>query len=179
MMHNIPHRAAFARLLEERFDDIHAAIHDDVEVVFGHHWNGPVPGAPDTTIAQVLCSSVAAGGYSHLDPSDESARIILRMLQRAAHLGALTAAAALGKSHAVLTLVGGGVFGNPVSLIWESILWALDAVCPLLHRDLCVVLNGYNLGQQVPRAEILAATAERNGALVRFDRTTVSVIGAR
>ena len=178
MMHNIRHRADFARALEDRFDEIHTGLHDDVEVVFGHNWNGPVPGAPDVTIAQVFSSSVAAGGYSHADPRDPTVQTIIRQLQRAAHLGALTAAAALGKSYVVLTLVGGGVFGNPAPVIWESILWAIDAVSPLLHRDLCVVLNGYNIGHQVPRARLAEAASARGGALVVFDRTSVSVVEA-
>lgn len=175
MMHNIERRADFARALEDRFDEIHAGIHDEIEVVFGHDWSGPVPGAPGLTIAQALCSSVAAGGYSRVDPHDPAAQTIIRQLQRAAHLGALTAAAALGKSYVVLTLVGGGVFGNPVPVIWESILWAIDSVRPLLHRDLCVVLNGYNLGHHVPRARLAEAATARGGDLVVFDRTGVSV----
>jgi hypothetical protein len=134
-----------------------------------------VPGAPDLTIAHVLCSTVAAGGYSRIDPRDPSIRTIIRQLQRAAHLGALTSAAALGKSYVLLTLVGGGVFGNPVPVIWESILWALDAVRPLLHRDLCVAVNGYNLGRAVPRTLLAEAAAARGGALVVFDRTSVAV----
>ena len=112
---------------------------------------------------------------SHLDRRDPAMQTIVRQLQRAAHLGALTSAAALGKSYAVLTLVGGGVFGNPVPVIWESILWALDAVRPLLHRDLCVALNGYNLERHVPRALLAEAAAARGGALVVFDRTSVLV----
>jgi hypothetical protein len=175
MMHNIRRRADFARTLEDRFDEIHTGVHDGVEVVFGHNWNGPVPSAPDLTVAQVLSSGVAAGGYSHADPRDPTVQTIIRQLQRAAHLGALIAAAALGKSYAVLTLVGGGVFGNPVPVVWEAILWAIDAVRPLLHRDLCVVLNGYNVGHQVPRTLLADAAAARGGALVVFDRTNVSV----
>jgi hypothetical protein len=175
MTNNIPRPADFARALEERFDEIHTGLHDGVEVVLGHDWDGPVPGAPGLTIAHVLCSTVAAGGYSRVDPRDPAIQTIIRQLQRAAHLGALVSAAALGKSYAVLTLVGGGVFGNPVRVIWESILWALDAVRPLLHRDLCVAVNGYSLGRHVPRASLAEAAAARGGALIVFDRTSVSV----
>jgi hypothetical protein len=172
---NILRPADFARALEDRFDEIHTGLHDGVEVVLGQSWDGPVSGAPELTIAHVLCSSVAAGGYSRVDPRDPSLGTILRQLQRAAHLGALTAAAALGKSHAVLTLVGGGVFGNPVPLIWESILWALDAVRPLLHRDLCVTVNGYSLGRHIPAVLLAEAAEARGGALAVFTRTGVSV----
>ena len=82
---------------------------------------------------------------------------------------------ALGKSYAVLTLVGGGVFGNPVPWIWDAILWAADAVRPLLHRDLCVVVNGYNLGRTVPREQLAEAAEARGGALVAFNSKGVSL----
>ena len=101
---------------------------------------------------------------------------IVRQLQRAAYAGTLLAAAALGKSHVVLTLIGGGVFGNPIPLIWESILrWAADSVKPLLHRDLCVVVNGYALGKQVEPQALYEAAAARGGTLARFTRGAVSV----
>jgi hypothetical protein len=172
---NIERPAALAEVLEERFDELRVGVHDAVEVVFGHDWDGPVPGAPHHTIAQVLSSTVAAGGYSLLSTADPAMVAVVRGLQRAAHFGALLAAAALGKSHVVLTLVGGGVFGNPVPLIWESMLWAVDTVRPLLHRDLLVVVNGYSLGQHVPAAALGEAAAARGGALVVFDRTSVTV----
>jgi hypothetical protein len=169
-------RQDFARALEESFEDIHAGIHDGIEVVLGHDWDGPVPAAPHLTIAHALCSTVAGGGYGRLDVREPATQTILRQLQRAAYLGALASAAALGKSYAVLTLIGGGVFGNPVEVIWESILWAVDAAGPLLHRDLCVVVNGYNLGQHVPGARLAREATSRAGALVKFDRTNVAVL---
>jgi len=131
--------------------------------------------APGHRIAHLLTSSLAAGGYSRLDPSNPAMLTIVRQLQRAAHLGALLAAAALGKSYVVLTLIGGGVFGNPIPVIWESILWAVDTVLPLLHRDLVVTVNGYSLGQRMPAATLREAAAARGGALVVFERTSVSV----
>lgn len=175
---SIPRPAALARALEERFDELRVGMHDDVEVVLGHDWDGPVPGAPHHTVAQVFSSTIAGGGYSYLDRSDADMLAVVRGLQRSAHFGALLAAAALGKSHVVLTLVGGGVFGNPVTVIWESILWAVDAVRPLLRRDLLVVVNGYNLGRHIPAAALREASAARGGALAVFDRVSVSVEGA-
>lgn len=172
---SIPRPAALARALEERFDELRIGMHDDVEVVLGHDWDGPVPGAPHHTIAQVFSSTIAGGGYSYIDPSDANMLAVVRGLQRSAHFGALLAAAALGKSYVVLTLVGGGVFRNPVPVIWESILWAVDAVRPLLRRDLLVVVNGYNLGRHIPAAELREASAARGGALAVFDQVSVSV----
>jgi dihydroorotase len=96
-------------------------------------------------------------------------------LREAAHLGTLLGAAALGKSYVALTLIGGGVFGNPVALIWESILWAVDTVRPLLHRDLVVVVNGRNLGQHIPAVVLREQSAIRGGRLVTFDRDSVTV----
>jgi hypothetical protein len=164
----IAHPELFARSLEDRFDDLRSGVHDAVEVVLGYDWDGPVPRAPHHTIAQVLTSTLAAGGYGRIDPSNAAMTSVVRQLQRAAYAGTLLAAAGLGKSHAVLTLIGGGVFGNPIPLIWESILWAVDYVKPFLHRDLSVVVNGYALGRQVAPRTLYEAAAARGGTLVVF-----------
>jgi hypothetical protein len=89
---------------------------------------------------------------------------------RAAYLGTLLAAATLGQRLAVLTLIGGGVFGNPVPLIWDAIRWAAAETEPLLSRDLDVIINGRNLGDHMPRETILAGARERGGALLAFPR---------
>jgi hypothetical protein len=167
---------AFAGALEERFDEIRVGVHDDVEVVFGHDWIGPVP-SPRPRIAQVLTSTVAAGLYGHVRASDRDMGAIVRQLQRAAYAGTLLAAVSLGKSYVVLTLIGGGVFGNPVAVIWESILWAVDLVTPLLHMDMCVIVNGYSLGGRVPTRELREAAAARGGTLAVFEPESVIVLG--
>ena len=95
---------------------------------------------------------------------------------RAAYLGTLLAAAALGQRRAVVTLIGGGVFGNPIPLIWESILWAVSEAEPLMPNDLDVIVNGRNLGSQVPRESIVTAARERCGALLAFSRTGLPVV---
>lgn len=172
---NLPRPAALAEALEVRFEELRAGVHDAVEVVFGYDWDGPVPGAPSQRIAQVLSSTIAAGLYGRLDTADPAMRAVVRELQRAAHFGALLAAAALGKSYAVLTLVGGGVFGNPIPMIWEAMLWAMDAVHPLLHRDLIVVVNGYNLGRHVPAHELRESAEAGGGTLLVFESASVRV----
>ena len=96
------------------------------------------------------------------------------MLQRAAYLGTLLAAAALGKDRVVLTLIGGGVFGNPIATIWEAIKWATDQVSAVLHRDLFVVVNGRNLS--IDQEELYAAARSRGGALVCFHRQGVAIL---
>jgi hypothetical protein len=157
-----------ARLLEERWDDLRVGVHDGVQVVFGYDWLGPVPPVAPR-IAHVLTSTLAAGLYGGIDSGDGGAMsTIIRQLQRAAYAGTLLAAAALGKEHVVLTLIGGGVFGNPVPVIWESILWAVDWVKPMLHRDTCVIVNGYALGKRVEERALEEGAASRGGTVFRF-----------
>ncbi|HEY2512983.1 MAG TPA: hypothetical protein VGI39_19080 [Polyangiaceae bacterium] len=171
---SIANAEAFLRALDERFDTLRIGLHDGVEVVFGHDWLGPVA-TPAPRIAQALTSTLAAGGYGRLDDEDRTMLGIVRRLQRAAYLGTLLGAASLGKSFAVLTLIGGGVFRNPVSVIWESILRAVDQVAPLLHRDLCVVVNGYALGRQLAARTLYEAAAARGGTLVVYEGGSVRV----
>ena len=159
-------KPAFARTLEERFDRVRIGLHDDIEVVLGYDWDGAVEGA--RSIGQVLTSTLAAGAYGGLVRGDGGP--ICRQLLRAAYLGTLLGAAALGKRYVVLTLIGGGVFGNPIPVIWEAIRWALTEVEPYLHRDLLVAVNGRNLGESVPATDLLAVARARGGALVRFER---------
>ena len=162
---------AFARALEDRFEAVRIGVHDGIEVVLGHDWAGAVEGAPHRTIAQVLTSTMAAGMYGDLDEADRAYRTICVQLQRAAYLGTLLAAAALGKDRVGLTLIGGGVFANPIELIWDAILWAADRVHPLLHRDLLVAVNGRDLASQVPPQQLRTAAVERGGGLLRLDRS--------
>jgi hypothetical protein len=165
----------FARALEEGFDDVRVGVHDSVEVVFGYDWIGPVSASPRPRIAHVLTSTLAAGGYGPIHSSDGVMESIVRHLQRAAYWGTLLAAAALGKSYAVLTLIGGGVFGNPLPIVWESILWACDRTLPLLHKNLCVIVNGYALGARIERRELVEGAAARGGTMVVFDEHSVRV----
>lgn len=161
--------AAFARALDDRFEAIAVGVHDGAEVVLGADWSGAVAGAPHRTIAQVLTSTIAGGMYGDLDEDPVSAAIC-RQLQRAAYLGTLLATAALGKRRVVLTLIGGGVFANPIRAIWDAILWASDQIVHHLHADLSIVVNGRNLGNELPPRELRAAAVARGGDLLRFDR---------
>jgi hypothetical protein len=160
---------ALAKALEARFDAIRIGVHDGVEVALGHDWAGGVDGA--RTIAQVFTSTLAAGMYGTLDDGDAAAMAICRQLQRAAYLGTLLAAAALGHARVVLTLIGGGVFANPIEVIWGAIGWAVDQVGHFLHRDLLVVVNGRNLGEQIPPRELAAAARARGGGVLRLVRS--------
>ena len=166
---------AFARAVEERFDDLRVGVHDGIEVVFGHDWLGPVSSTPRPLIAHVLTSTLAAGLYGRVGAADAEMLSIIRQLQRAAYAGTLLAAASLGRSYVVLTLIGGGVFGNPVAIIWESMLWAIDLVAPLIHRDMCVILNGYSLSGRLSLRELHEAASARGGTLSVFDEDSVKV----
>jgi hypothetical protein len=58
--------------------------------------------------------------------------------------------------------------GNPVPLIWQSILWAADEVEPLTAGAMDVAVNGRNLGDHVRLEDILPAVRARGGAAVVF-----------
>lgn len=131
-------KAALAQALLERFEHARVGLHEDIEVVFGHDWSGPVLG--HKTICQVLTSTIAQGSYGRDDGSEELA-VVRRQLLRASYLGTLLAAVALGKSHVVLTLIGGGVFQNPLSDIWQAIHWASEQAAAHLTQPLHVVVN--------------------------------------
>ncbi|MBL8535677.1 MAG: hypothetical protein JNL33_17635 [Betaproteobacteria bacterium] len=169
----IANLAAFERALAERFDDIRVGLHEDVPVMLGYNWDGGVEG--ERRIAQVFTSTFAGGGYSHSSKAGEHDRISETLL-RAAYLGTLMAAASAGTPKVVLTLIGGGVFGNEVSTIWNTIVWALDQVEPLLGTPMDVIVNGRNLGYHVDEATLLAQTKRRAGAVIRFQREGVAVI---
>lgn len=157
---------ALLEALVERFDAIKVGVHDDVEVALGYDWDGAVEGP--RRIAQVFTSTLAGGGYSDRDVTRGVLRDVCRQLLRGAYLGTLLAAVALGRCRVVLTLIGGGVFGNPHALIWESILWALEEVDRVAPGPLDVLVNTRTLTRSVPLDEVLKATRARGGAVVRF-----------
>ncbi len=156
-------RGRLSAVLEERFDDIRIGVHDDIDVAYGNDWGGPVLG--HGRIAQSLTSTVALGGYSSGAKSPEL-DAVARQLLRAAYLGTILAAASLRKRTVVLTLIGGGVFGNSHETIWSAILWAFDRATELVDVPLDVVVNARELSATVPAAEILAAVGDRRGRFV-------------
>jgi hypothetical protein len=159
---------ALAAALEAGFDRIRVGVHDAVQVVLGHAWDRAVEGSDRRRITQVFTPTVAGGGYGGQRALATAFEPVCRQTLRAAYLGTLLAAVALGRTPAVLTLIGGGVFGNPIGLIWEAILWAFDEARPLAAGPLDVVLNGYNLSALIDRGGILPAVRERGGAVLRF-----------
>lgn len=150
---------ATATALTNGFERIRIGLHDDVEVMFGHDWNGVVA-RPGARIAQVLTSTIALGGYGRDDGSTALAEVCLQ-LQRAAYVGTLLGAVALGKHTVVLTLIGGGVFGNPHRVIWDAIHFALAEVDRYLTAPLHVIVNTRNT-----LADADAAKARARGGFV-------------
>jgi hypothetical protein len=169
----IPDPSAFARALEQQFEDIRVGVHDDVPVLLGYDWDGVVEG--ERRIGQVLTSTLAGGAYSGISRADARYLPICRTLLRAAYLGTLLAGVALGRRKVVLTLIGGGAFENPIPLIWESILWAIGEVEPMVQSVMDVVLNERKLLQHVCVEQVLSSVRERDGALVKIGRARVSV----
>ena len=158
---NDPDYAATA--LSERFDQIQVGVHAEVEVVLGCEWDGAVP--PGCRIAQVFTSTFAGGHYSPGVAITGNVRVICRQLLRAAYLGTLLAAAGLNQRRVVLTLIGGGVFGNPHELIWEAICSAVDEASNLGAGPMDVVVNARNIDASL-FGQIKQATAQRNGKAV-------------
>ena len=122
--------SALAETLTNRFDAIRIGVHEGAEVVLGYDWDGGVVG-PGRTVTQVFTSTIAGGMYATLDTQDPVWRPIRRQLQRRLP-GHTPAASGLAKGQVVLTLIGGGVFRNPVRLIWDALLWAVDEVTVIL-----------------------------------------------
>ncbi len=112
--------------LESRWNRIRIGLHESVEVMLGHDWHGAVPRARPR-VDQVFTSTIAGGQYGAAEVLGRRrfGRVAGTLL-RGAYLGTLLSAIALDRDRVVTTLIGGGVFGNPLPLIWRSILWAAN-----------------------------------------------------
>ncbi|MEZ4424969.1 MAG: hypothetical protein R3E98_16360 [Gemmatimonadota bacterium] len=161
---------AYVEALAQNQDRIRIGVHREAEVVLGADWDGGLPDGPSPIITQVLTSTVAGGLYGGArafgpDGFERAARVLLP----AAYVGTLLTAVQGRCRRVVLTLIGGGVFGNPVRWIWDAIVQAMDEVEPLLTQDLDVVLNGREIGQSFDLDRVVRPEVEaRGGRLVRF-----------
>jgi hypothetical protein len=167
---NLRDADAAVRSLESNFDVIRIGLHDQAQVVSGYNWDGAVKDSERRRITQVFTSTVAGGGYGgqkYLGPAFGTACVCLL---RAAYLGTLLSAVCLGRTRVMLTLIGGGVFRNPIELIWDAIQWSLDQIQPVASQDLDVILNGYNVRTRLnPDETILPCVRNRGGAFLCFD----------
>lgn len=164
MDQNISDPVQFLKLLDSEFEHLRIGLHRGLSVVLGYAWDGAV--APGTVISQAFTSALAGGGYSRGVLTREWTQALCLRLQRAAQLGTLLGAAYAGAKRAVLTLIGGGVFGNPPGLIWSSIVWAVDEL-ERLGIGLDVIVNGRNLGVHVPMGTLVRDAEARGGVVVR------------
>lgn len=155
-----------ATALEERFDRIRIGVQDEASVLLGYNWDGAVQDAEQRRIAQTFTSTAAGGMYGGRDGA--AFELVCRQLLRAAYLGTLLAAISLNRSPIVLTLIGGGVFGNPHNLIWEAIISAFDELKPHATETLDVIVNGRNLQAGLQPEAIATAVRRRNGAVLKF-----------
>jgi O-acetyl-ADP-ribose deacetylase (regulator of RNase III) len=113
----------------------------------------------------VFTSTLAAGGYGLGEAFGGAVERICRQLLRAAYLGTLLAALSVGKRRVVLTMIGGGVFGNPHKLICECALWAVQEVERMGRGELEVVLNARDLSRGVDRTWLRGECEQRGGVL--------------
>jgi hypothetical protein len=156
----IPDFGRAAATLEENFEQLCVGVHRDVEVCFGGGWDGAVE--PGVHISQVTTSTFAGGGYSGATRIMGSVHDLCRSLLRAAYLGTFLAA----QKTVVLTLIGGGVFANPHSLIFNSLLWALDQRDAGAVEPLDVVLNARLLDDTITFDWVRDEAKARGGAVV-------------
>lgn len=166
--------AALAAALEGGFERLRVGVHAGIEVVLGHDWSGSVAPWPDgraRRISQVLTSTYAHGYSAPLPDRERDA--LCRPLLRAAYLGTLLAALALGDRTVVLTAIGGGVFANPHPVIWEAILWAVDEAAKAATAPLDVVLNARDL--RIDRPTLAAEAAKRGGVLALLERGELTI----
>lgn len=159
--------AAFVRALETGFAKTRVGVHDDVEVVFGGNWGGPVA-ADAPPIAQVFTSTMALGMYSGGDGAGAAFMDACEWLLRAAYLGTLLAALELRKRTVILTLIGGGVFGNDLRTIWNAITWSVERVAGYAPADLDIILNARSIGTRVSRDEIAGFAQTWRGAVIQL-----------
>jgi hypothetical protein len=163
--------AALALALESRLEEVCVGVHEDVPVVFGYDWGGQVEGARRVT--QIFTSTLAAG-YGN-QPIEGALEVICRQLLRAAYLGTLLAAAVLGRRRVILTLIGGGVFANPLRLIWEAILWAIEEAEGLLPCPLDVLVNLRTRPKELHETELSGAVRRRGGSYISLEGGILSV----
>lgn len=167
--HGFDDPRGFADRLEADWAQIRVGVHDAAQVALGFDWDGAVENQA-ALVSQVTTSTVAGGYYGGAQWFGPVAfERVARSLLRAAYLGTLLAAVANQNEWAVLTLIGGGAFGNPIEWIWESILWALERTRSLVSSDLHVVLNGRDLSSRLDLPSVLVPAVERySGRICRF-----------
>jgi len=159
---------AAAEALTANVAQVRVGLHEGVQVVLGHDFFGRVDGAPRVT--QLLTSAFALE-YSDRPPGRslprELADALCRPLLQAVYRGTLLGAVATGAERVLLTLIGGGVFGNPHRLIVEAIRDALAEVDPLVGERLQVLVNCHT--QQETPSRLLDEARARGGSWIHIE----------
>jgi len=127
------------------YDDMlkktYIGYHKDIQVTTGHRTPSyiEVVNSNDQFIDQVLCAAVNlgegtdSGKYNRSLPDcQERCRFVLDHSYESAYAGAI----AQGRKHLVLTLIGGGAFGNDREMIYSALLdahlnWTQHSKCTL------------------------------------------------
>ena len=133
---------AIARHLESLPDSDYTAlmgllrigIHADVEVTDSEHSPGP-------RVTQAFCSALPIA-YGEHDPElwQSIAQLVLRAAYEATLMSAVLNESRGGSNTVLLTLIGGGAFGNEEDWILDAIRWALHR---FQNTDLNVLLVSY------------------------------------
>ncbi|HZK06532.1 MAG TPA: hypothetical protein VFC82_11940 [Actinomycetaceae bacterium] len=158
-MSEVPDPALARAELEYSFDQIRVGIHEGIEVMRGVDWDGAVEGR--RLIGQACTSTIASGIYG--DALSGAAAGLAAVILRAGYLGTILGAAAARCDRVVLTLLGGGVFGNPIGIVLDALEWALDEANSVGVGPLEVVLNARDRREDQPR---LLEIAGRHGGTV-------------
>lgn len=117
------------QLLNQRLEAMSETQLDHVRSLLriGLQWDTEVTLAPEAhVVSQAYCSGLPLNYVSHShDQWEPLARLILEAAYDATLCAAVVNHRAGGSSQVYLTLLGGGVFGNPTSWIVDALLWAL------------------------------------------------------
>ena len=141
---------------------IRVGLHTNAEVVFGRGSRRDtlrvLPAGARPRVDQVMCASVNLWdpiGGSNAPNRDDLVRACLRAAYQATYLAAI----ARKRKLLLLTLVGGGSFGNPERLILEAIADAHRQWTPLSLLEevrVCLYLRGTAGPTQATLDELLA-----------------------
>lgn len=164
--------AVIVSALESNFTKLRVGVHENAQVLLGYNWDGAVD-SPAPSIAQVFTSTAAGGTYGAQSNLGQQGFIsAATQLLRAAYLGTFLSAICLGKTRVVTTLIGGGVFSNPVPLIWEALTWAVEEVQKYISEDMDVFVNGRTLSEQINMDDAVLPTVRKlNGAVFVFNQS--------
>lgn len=143
--------------LQKLLEKTKIGYHKDCQVTTGHDRQGTeVVADPKQLVDQVFCAAMNTGqGFSGMvNGSSPNSKARCKLVLDTAYEGTYLGAIANGRKHVVLTLIGGGVFGNSKSLIYKAILdahlkWA-DCPGSTLEIVSLVVYSDWDMNPDFP-----------------------------